>query len=139
LQRPILIVEDNKVNQKVTARLLQKLGHNIEVVENGLQAVEAFQPGRYLAVLMDCQMPVMDGFEATRRIRGLDTGERTPIIGVTARVLPEDKELCRQAGMDDHVPKPVDLEALARALSSWVSADVSAQQPSSREPVQPDA
>ena len=138
-EKPILIVEDNKVNQKVAARLLQKLGHKTEIVENGLQAVETFRPGRYLAVLMDCQMPVMDGFEATRRIRELDAGNTTPIIGVTARVLPEDKELCRQAGMDDHVPKPVDLEALRKAIASWVGPDSNVHQPTSHGPDQRDA
>ena len=118
--RHVLVVEDHKINQKVALRLLEKLGYTADTAENGQQAVEAFQSGKYAAILMDCQMPVMDGFQATQAIRILDQQHRTPIIAVTARALPEDQQLCLEAGMDDYVSKPVDLARLSAALTKWV-------------------
>jgi two-component system, sensor histidine kinase and response regulator len=117
----VLVAEDNEVNQKVAVRLLEKLGYRVEVADNGQQAVEALQRSRYDAVLMDGQMPIVDGFEATRRIRALeDARRRTPIIAMTASAMKGDRERCLEAGMDDYVSKPVTLEAVAAALRRWV-------------------
>ncbi len=123
--RPVLLVEDNKLNQKVASRLLEKLGYTVEISENGREALDRFTPGSYLAVLMDCQMPVMDGYEATRQIRLLETDGHTPIIAVTARAQEEDKANCLEAGMDDYMSKPIDIAKLADALQRWTAADAS--------------
>lgn len=115
--RRILLVEDNAVNRRVACGMLKKLGCEIEVAENGLIAVEMCQQNRYDLILMDCQMPIMDGYEATRRIR--QSGGRnctSPIIALTANALPEDVERCLAAGMNSHLAKPVSLDALRRAL-----------------------
>jgi len=119
----VLVAEDNEVNQKVAARLLEKLGYRVEVADNGEEAVEACRRSRYDAVLMDGQMPVLDGFEATRRIRELEgEGPRIPIIAMTASAMKGDRERCLEAGMDDYVSKPVTPEALGAALARWVRA-----------------
>jgi CheY-like chemotaxis protein len=123
--RQVLVVEDNKINQRVAVRLLQKLGYSTDVAENGKEAVERYEPGRYAAILMDCQMPVMDGFEATRQIRSRESGTaHTPIIAFTARALPEDEQLCRAAGMDDYLRKPVDLMMLSIALRRCAASEM---------------
>jgi two-component system, sensor histidine kinase and response regulator len=119
----ILVAEDNEVNQKVAVRLLEKLGYRVEVAENGRQAVEACRRSRYDAVLMDGQMPGLDGFEATRQIRELEgEARRTPIIAMTASAMKGDRERHLEAGMDDYVTKPVTPETLGAALRRWVKA-----------------
>jgi signal transduction histidine kinase/DNA-binding response OmpR family regulator len=120
----VLIVEDNKVNQLVASRMLLNLGYSTEVVDNGAEAVEAVGATDYAAVLMDCQMPLMDGFEATREIRRREPdGRRTPVIALTAGVMPGDTQRCLDAGMDDFIGKPVVQSALADALARWSDAD----------------
>jgi signal transduction histidine kinase/CheY-like chemotaxis protein len=117
-RRRILLVEDNPVNRKVAHRMLEKLGCEIDVAENGQAAVEMVRHGLYDLIFMDCQMPVMDGFEATRRIRKEEPNEhRTLIIALTANGLREDVERCLAAGMNSHLAKPVSLDALQQALS----------------------
>jgi signal transduction histidine kinase/CheY-like chemotaxis protein len=117
----LLLAEDNKVNQRVAQLMLEQMGFAVDVVPNGAAAVDAVAAGRYDAVLMDCQMPVMDGYEATRTIRRTEPdGERLPIIALTASALESDRERCLAAGMDDHVAKPIRPESLERALSSFV-------------------
>jgi CheY-like chemotaxis protein/anti-sigma regulatory factor (Ser/Thr protein kinase) len=115
----VLIAEDNKTNQLVLTTLLAQAGLSAKVVENGAEAVEAFRSGRWDVVLMDIQMPVMDGRDATRRIRELEASEgrpRTPIIAVTANAMSHQVEEYVAIGMDGLVPKPIQLEQLIGAL-----------------------
>lgn len=122
----VLIAEDNTVNQKIVVRMLSKLGYRCDVVANGGEAVAAVQRMRYSAILMDCQMPEMDGFEATAHIRHWETtsGGRAPIIAMTAHALKGDRERCHAAGMDDYLSKPIKLEGLERILHQWVRPPV---------------
>jgi signal transduction histidine kinase/CheY-like chemotaxis protein len=115
----ILVVEDNMVNQKVALRLLEKLGYAAEAASNGQKAVERILESRFSLVLMDCQMPVMDGFEATRQVRLRETGRRTPIVALTAGALQSDEERCLRAGMDAFISKPIDLRKLTELLEKW--------------------
>ncbi|NLH79788.1 MAG: response regulator [Phyllobacteriaceae bacterium] len=117
----VLLVEDNPVNQTVAKGLLARLGFTVEVVGDGARAVERVAAGGVDAVLMDMQMPVMDGLEATRRIRAAEgEGKRVPIVGLTANAFASDREACLSAGMDDFVTKPVTRPKLARALARFV-------------------
>jgi signal transduction histidine kinase/DNA-binding response OmpR family regulator len=114
----VLLAEDNHVNQKVAQLLLDRLGHRVDTVGNGLEAVSAAQSRDYDVVLMDLQMPELDGLEATRRIRREISGERQPhIVAMTASVLLEDREACRDAGMNDYLAKPVRADDLAAVLA----------------------
>ncbi len=116
----ILVVEDNVVNQKVALALLNKLGHRVETAANGVEAVAAVEANRYDAIFMDCQMPEMDGYEATREIRRRQgQGRHTPIIAMTANAMQGDRERCLDAGMDDFVSKPVKREVIVEALARW--------------------
>jgi CheY-like chemotaxis protein len=117
----ILLVEDNTVNRKLGTALLGKLGRRVDVAANGRQALEVAARFPYDMILTDCQMPVMDGFEATGEIRGCEgTARHTPIVALTAAVMAEDRRRCARAGMDDYVAKPVTLAALGAALNRWL-------------------
>jgi signal transduction histidine kinase/CheY-like chemotaxis protein/HPt (histidine-containing phosphotransfer) domain-containing protein len=117
----LLVAEDNAVNQQVARTMLEQMGFAVDIVEDGVAAVAAAATGRYDAVFMDCQMPKMDGFEATAAIRANEiNGDRLPIIALTAAALESDRERCFAAGMDGHVSKPLRVEALADALDSHV-------------------
>ena len=116
----ILVVEDNALNQLVAEGVVSRLGYEVHSVLNGAEALDAVESNDYSAVLMDCHMPVMDGFTATREIRQRENGRQTPIIAMTAGALSEDRQRCLEAGMDDYISKPVDLEALEKALARWI-------------------
>ena len=118
----ILVVDDNDVNQVVAQGMLEKLAYNVELVGNGEQAIQALEHGRYDLILMDCQMPVLDGYEATRRIRAAENGgQHIPIVALTANAMAGDAEKCFAAGMDDYLAKPFEYEALCEKLSKWLS------------------
>jgi signal transduction histidine kinase/DNA-binding response OmpR family regulator len=123
----VLLAEDNVVNQKVAIRVLSKMGYEVDVVGNGELAVQAVQERQYAAVLMDCQMPIMSGYEATQKIRAaeLPDATRLPIIALTAHALPGDRQRCLEAGMDDYVTKPLRNEILAETLERWIFDEVS--------------
>jgi two-component system sensor histidine kinase/response regulator len=120
----ILVVEDNSLNQLVAEGIVARLGYQVNIVSNGLQALTALASTSYSAVLMDCHMPIMDGFEATREIRRReDQNSNIPIIAMTAAAMPEDRERCLAAGMDDYLSKPIALRAVGEALRKWVRTD----------------
>jgi CheY-like chemotaxis protein len=114
----ILVVEDNAINQLVLQTMLSNLGHHVELAENGGEAVGLVEEHTYDVILMDCQMPVMDGYAATAAIRTLpgDAG-RTPIVALTASAMPADKQRCLDAGMDDYLSKPVNQSDLVTTMT----------------------
>jgi CheY-like chemotaxis protein len=114
----VLIAEDNAVNQRVAVRMIEKLGLRADVAANGREAVQLFQMLPYNLILMDCQMPEMDGYEASREIRRREpAGHHTLIIAMTAEAMSGAREHCVAAGMDDYVAKPVRLEDLSAILN----------------------
>jgi two-component system, sensor histidine kinase and response regulator len=119
-----LIVEDNRINQMIAVGMLEKLGWRVDVAGNGREGVEMWERMPYAIVLMDCQMPEMDGYEATREIRRLEAirDSRVTIIALTAGAMEEDRQRCLGAGMDDFLTKPLQARDLAATLDRWVSA-----------------
>jgi len=121
LEGLILLVEDNPVNQKVACRLLARLGYRTDIAVNGVEALAALEQHPYALVLMDCQMPVMDGWTATAEIRRREgSGRHTPIVAMTAAATEEERQSCLRVGMDGYLTKPVNLEELAAVLSQWL-------------------
>jgi CheY-like chemotaxis protein len=120
LQGRVLLAEDNAINSRVATRMLEKLGFRVDVAVNGKEAVDMLEMLPYDLILMDCQMPTMDGYEATQEIRRCQ-GERgrVPIIAVTANSMEGDKERCLQAGMDDYIAKPIKAELLREIVLRW--------------------
>jgi len=121
----VLVVEDNDTNQQVAALTLEDLGYEVDIASDGLEALEALSSRRYAAILMDVQMPRMDGYEATAEIRRREADRKngccTPIIAMTANALEGDREKALKGGMDDYVPKPIDPDVLSEVLKSWVA------------------
>ena len=115
----ILLVEDNPINQRVASAILKKLGYNISCVENGQKAIESAENHHYDIVLMDCQMPVMDGYEATRRLRNDQRFSQLPIIAMTASATMEEQKKCKQVGMNDFIAKPIDISSVRNTLTKW--------------------
>ena len=116
----VLVVEDNIVNQKLVTRMLEILDCSVDVAANGLEAVELVKKLTYDLVFMDCQMPEMDGYEATAEIRRYeDTSKHTPIIAMTAHTMQGDREKCLEAGMDDYVPKPIKKQSVSEMIKKW--------------------
>jgi CheY-like chemotaxis protein len=118
----ILVAEDNLVNQKLAVAMLQKVGHRVTLAANGDEAFSKWRDGGFDMILMDVQMPVVDGFEATRRIRSSEknTGTHIPIIAMTAHAMSDDRERCLNAGMDDYVSKPISRKTLDQVISRYV-------------------
>jgi two-component system sensor histidine kinase/response regulator len=119
----VLLVEDNFVNQRVAVYMLTKLGHQVDVAKHGREAIDMLGKADYDLVLMDCQMPEMDGFEATRVIRDRSSAvidHDIPVIAMTANAFPEDRERALACGMNDFLAKPVDRSVLASMLDKWI-------------------
>ena len=122
----ILIAEDNVVNQLVLTKMLDSARYDFTIAENGAIAVEKFQQTQPQLIVMDVSMPVMDGYEATRKIRTLEKKmgpARTPIIAATAHILPEDRAKCLEVGMDDFISKPMRKQTLDETLDKWTRGD----------------
>ena len=132
----ILVAEDNAVNQRLAEKLLEKLGYRAVLVDNGLKAVAALKAEPFDLVLMDCQMPGMDGYQATQEIRRLEagTGRHTPVLALTAHAMKGDRETCIEAGMDDYLAKPVRPADLEAALSRWLLDGAAPHRASPPEP-----
>lgn len=123
----ILLVEDNFINQKLAIALLERWGHSVTVASDGQVALDLLAQRRFDLVLMDMMMPVMDGLEATRRIRAQEQGQQTPIVAMTANAMQGDRERCLQAGMNDYISKPIEIAELQRVVSLFGRARAPAQ------------
>jgi CheY-like chemotaxis protein len=122
----ILLVEDNMINRKVATKLIEKSGYTVDCALNGVEALKRIKKTDepYDLILMDCQMPVMDGYEATREIRRMEGDQRrTPIIAITANAMKGDRQRCLAAGMDDYISKPINSEVLHAMLNHWLKRD----------------
>jgi CheY-like chemotaxis protein len=125
----VLLVEDNAVNQKVAKSLLVRMGCGVDTASNGIEAIATLQQKAFDVVFMDCQMPLMDGLDATRRIRAGQAGERSQgvwILAMTAHAMPGDRERCIEAGMNDYLTKPVRMSDLQQALQRLLTRQESA-------------
>jgi two-component system sensor histidine kinase/response regulator len=137
----ILLAEDNPVNQKVAAKMLERMGHTVLIAENGTEVLGALEKQSFDLILMDIQMPEVDGFEATRSIRERerDTGEHLPIVAMTAHAMKGDKERCLQAGMDSYIAKPINVQQLFETIESLFQDRQAADEPSERPAAAGDA
>jgi CheY-like chemotaxis protein/iron only hydrogenase large subunit-like protein/HPt (histidine-containing phosphotransfer) domain-containing protein len=125
----ILVVEDSEMNQRLISKVLSKVEYNCDIAENGAEAITSYKTNNYDLILMDCQMPVLDGYEATRQIRQLEKdGAHIPIIALTAHAMQEDADKCIKSGMDDYLTKPVDIAKLYSILEKYLPLKVSNEQ-----------
>ncbi len=131
---PVLLVEDNVVNQQVAVEILTQEGIQVAVAENGREAIEILQgnPDRFALVLMDLQMPVMDGYEATRILRANPIFDKLPIIAMTAHAISAEREACAKVGMNDHISKPIEVNKLFQVLERWAGAERETPEPPSQ-------
>jgi signal transduction histidine kinase/CheY-like chemotaxis protein len=120
LEGHILLVEDNQINQLVAQDMIERTGLTVDIAENGIEAIASWRKTHYDIILMDCLMPEMDGYEATRQIRLFEKNTHIPIIALTANVLSSDKQACKDAGMDDFIGKPIELTLLNATLEKWI-------------------
>jgi CheY-like chemotaxis protein len=123
---PVLLVEDNEINQAVARSFLEHLGFEVDVCGDAGGALAALRERDYAVILMDCQMPGMDGYETTRRIRAGEVGlrgQRTPIVALTAHASPADRQRCLEAGMNDYLAKPINVQSLGATLDRWLAAE----------------
>jgi CheY-like chemotaxis protein len=130
----ILVAEDNSISTKVIRGMLGKLNLNPDTASNGEEALRAMKAQRYDLVLMDCEMPILDGFSATEQLRAWEVGNqrvRTPVVALTAHILTEHKDRARQAGMDGHMAKPIELSQLRELVEHWVAHRDKARGPTS--------
>ena len=118
----VLIAEDNAVNCTLAEALLRKRGLQTAIAHNGREVIEMAAANDYAAILMDCEMPDVDGYEATRRIRAAENGRHVPIVAMTAHSMPGDRERCLAAGMDDYLPKPLCIAAFDLVIERWLGA-----------------
>ena len=130
----VLVVEDDATNRMVVEALLKKLGCIVQTASNGKEAVRLIEGASYDLVLMDCYMPVVDGFEATRRIREMPGGKRVPIVALTASVTEQDRKRCMDAGMNDSLAKPIRLDRLRSTIDRWVHLKPPEEPPEARIP-----
>jgi len=119
----ILLVEDNPLNQELSTEILKMNGFSVSVASNGKEALQKLETENFDCVLMDCQMPVMDGYEATRQIRKQEKFRYLPVIALTANAMKGDKEKALRAGMNDHIAKPVDPDAMFSTIAKWINSD----------------
>ncbi len=121
-ERPkILLAEDNEINQEVALNILAEMDVDVVVVNDGLEALEKVKQESFSLILMDLQMPVMDGFEATRLIKSMPKHRNIPIIAMTAHAMQGDRDKCLAMGMDDYLPKPIDINVFTRTLKKWLN------------------
>jgi CheY-like chemotaxis protein len=134
----VLLVDDNATNQALGVALLEKDGHTVETASNGKEALAALANGSFDVVFMDLQMPEMDGFEATARIRKPEegTGKHIPIVAMTAHAMKGDRERCLESGMDSYISKPVRPEELYRVLASFAPSDISSRAMPAHQPTE---
>ena len=123
--KQILVVEDNRINQQVAQGRLETMGFSVSLAANGEEALELMRESEFDLVFMDCQMPVMDGFQATMKLRKMevDGNRRTPVVAMTAHVMAGDREACMRAGMDDYIAKPFKIEEIKRVMERWLNED----------------
>lgn len=127
--KKVLLVEDNTANQAVALGVLSNLGINVSIANNGLEAVAEYSTNNYDLILMDCQMPQMDGFAATRKIRLQEHEHHVPIVALTANAMEDDKQRCYDAGMDDYLRKPFDIDELINILNTWINGENNVNDP----------
>ncbi len=125
-----LVVEDNEINRLITAKMLESLGCQVNTAVDGADAISQCEELAFGLILMDCQMPNVDGYAATRVIREIDANRKTPIVALSASTLKPDIDACFMAGMNDYIAKPTDLKALVRAMEKWTENEASREAPS---------